>query len=428
MKYSSASCGMICWAIGLLWLLSGFLAVQGQDRRLPDDKKYGFFLSKNKKVVRVPFELYSNLILVPVRINDSDTLRFILDTGVTNTIVTDPSVLDASALRIMRRVSLSGLGEESAVEAGVAIENRLVMGGMRANFHTMVVLDQNALPLSDYVGVTVHGIFGYEVFSHFVVTIDFQHKELILTHPKHYRYRAGKGERHSLVIRDHKPMIETVTVVREGVRYPLRMVLDTGAGHALILNQRVEGAVPPPSKVLGTQLGRGINGVVRGDLGRVPKLHLGSFVLEDVLAAFPDSTAFDAKLPRQDGRQGSIGCELLRRFVVTLHYPEQYLLLRPIQKRLREPFEYNMSGLQIRTFGKELRTYYIDSVRPDTPASGAGLRAGDQIMFVDGEPVETKSFSELTKVFQKGDGKEVELLIKRDGNLFFSRFVLRRMI
>lgn len=419
---------MICWAIGLLWLLSGFLAVQGQDRRLPDDKKYGFFLSKNKKVVRVPFELYSNLILVPVRINDSDTLRFILDTGVTNTIVTDPSVLEASALRIMRRVSLSGLGEESAVEAGVAIENRLVMGGMRANFHTMVVLDQNALPLSDYVGVTVHGIFGYEVFSHFVVTIDFQHKELILTHPKHYRYRAGKGERHSLVIRDHKPMIETVTVVREGVRYPLRMVLDTGAGHALILKQRVEGAVPPPSKVLGTQLGRGINGVVRGDLGRVPKLHLGSFVLEDVLAAFPDSTAFDAKLPRQDGRQGSIGCELLRRFVVTLHYPEQYLLLRPIQKRLREPFEYNMSGLQIRTFGKELRTYYIDSVRPDTPASGAGLRAGDQIMFVDGEPVETKSFSELTKVFQKGDGKEVELLIKREGNLFFSRFVLRRMI
>ena len=75
-------------------LLLSCLAAQGDDpQRTPDKDRYGFFISGNRTWTRIPFQLHSNLIIVPVRINESDTLYFILDTGVSNTIITDPAAL-----------------------------------------------------------------------------------------------------------------------------------------------------------------------------------------------------------------------------------------------------------------------------------------------------------------------------------------------
>ena len=51
---------------------------------------YGFALGGHRNSLKVPFQLLSNLIIVPVLINHSaDTLHFILDTGVSSTILFD---------------------------------------------------------------------------------------------------------------------------------------------------------------------------------------------------------------------------------------------------------------------------------------------------------------------------------------------------
>ncbi len=89
-----------------LLLAIGFLlpyvAVWGDDhnRRIPDKERYGFFIANNRAFTRIPFQLHSNLIIVPVQINQSDTLYFILDTGVSNTIITDPTLFVKSRLRL----------------------------------------------------------------------------------------------------------------------------------------------------------------------------------------------------------------------------------------------------------------------------------------------------------------------------------------
>ena len=416
--------------LGILILLSGLSVARSKDD-LPQvsNEKYGYFLEKNYKSARIPFELYSNLILIYVRINDTDSLRFILDTGVSSIIVTDPTILKPDKLRLTRKVNLTGAGEGKSIAAHVAIDNQFAMGRLRANHQNIVVLEEDFLRLSEYVGVPVHGIFGYEIFNNFVVTIDFAKKELVLMQPDRYKYKSRKGDKHPLIIEDTKPFTDAVTLLADGREHPIRVLIDTGAGHALLLNNRPGGDnFRLPEKVIRAQLGRGLNGVINGNLGRIDQVRLGRFTMDNIVASFPDSLAFGSKLSGAFDRQGNIGCELLRRFKVTMNYRDRYMVLKPIKSRLREKFEHDMSGMEIRAEGSNLRSYIVNHVQEKSPASEAGLSEGDQLLFIDTHSATDLNVSDIYKLMQLGDGKHIELMVKRNGNIFFTRLTLRRMI
>ncbi len=398
-----------------------------QKNRDPEDK-FGFFLDGKRQTARIPFEFHSNLIIVPVQINDSDTLHFILDTGVSTTLITDPQALSKQRLRITRQVNIAGAGEGRPVTAHVALDNSLAMHHMKANHQNLLILDEDFLHLSEYVGVPVHGIFGYDVFNNYVVTINFATKELLLEKPSRYKYRKGKGERYPITVEDTKPFTNAVALFADGREHPIRVVIDTGAGHALFLNKIAEDPIPLPEKVIRTQLGRGLNGVINGSLGRIERIKFGRFELDNIVASFPDSASFGAKLPDSAERQGNVGCELLRRFKVTMNYHDGYMVLKPVKRRLRESFEHDMSGLEIKALGADLRSYFVYAVAKNSPAAQAGLTEGDQILFINDAPAKEISISEIYKMLQLGDGKEVELLVKRDGKIFFTKFMLHRMI
>lgn len=414
----------------LIGLLLGSMSVFAVDfPETPDKDRFGYYLTGNRSSIRVPFELHSNLIVVKLRINESDTLNFILDTGVSNTIVTDPQALKRQPLQLTRKVKLSGAGEGNNLTATVAIDNTLSMGAMRAAHQNIVILDEDILHLSEYVGVPIHGIFGYDLFNSFVVSIDFGNRELTLTQPKRYTYKPRFGDRYPIIIQNAKPYLD-VTAMLSGERtVPLRVVLDTGAGHALMLDgQSSVCALPRPEKVLRAQLGRGLNGVINGSLGRIEGIRLGRHQLQNVIASFPDSSSFGMRIVNTADRQGNVGCELLRRFHVTFNYPEQYIVLKPVKRLLRERFEHDMSGLELKAKGQQLRTYYIEKIVADSPADLAGLRENDELMFVNNEQVNTLTISDIHKSLQRGEGKEVTMVVRRGGQLIVTSFALKRMI
>jgi hypothetical protein len=261
------------------------LAARGDDHnRTPDKDRYGFFIAGNRSWARIPFELHSNLIIIPVRVNDSDTLRFILDTGVSNTIITDPSAFRHQPLRLTRKIKLTGAGEGGNLTASVAIDNRLSLGLLRASHHNLVILDEDILQLSEYVGTPVHGIFGYEIFANFVVNVDFQRREITITDPKKYRYKKRNGDRYPITIQDTKAYTDALSVFDGEKTVPLRVVLDTGAGHALLLDRsRSTASMPLPMKFIRAQLGRGLNGVINGSVGRIQKIRFGRYELANIL-------------------------------------------------------------------------------------------------------------------------------------------------
>ncbi|PWJ56646.1 aspartyl protease [Dyadobacter jejuensis] len=415
------------WLAILLFATTAYATTEESNPKVSEEK-YGYFLEKDRKTARIPFELHSNLILLYLKINDTDSLRFILDTGVSSIIVTDPHVLRPDRLQLTRRVDLAGAGEGEKVSAHVAIDNSLVMGKLRANHQNIVVLEEDFLRLSEYVGVPIHGIFGYEIFNNFVVTIDFAKRELLLTKHDHYKYKRSKGEKYPLVIENTKPFTDAVTLFADGRERPIRVLIDTGAGHALLVNNMPNETLRLPEKVIRAQLGRGLNGVINGNLGRVERIRLGKFELDNILASFPDSLAFASKLHNSSERQGNIGCELLRRFTVTMNYKEGYMVLKPIKSKIKEKFEHDMSGLEIVAEGRTLQNYYVNHVTADSPADHAGLMTGDQLLFIDDQAAGEIHISEIYKLLQLGDGRKIDFLVKRNGDIFFTRITLKRMI
>lgn len=414
----------------IVGLLCTGLAARGDDHhRTPDKDRYGFFIAGNRTWTRIPFQLHSNLIIVPVRINDSDTLQFILDTGVSNTIITDPSAFRKQPLRLTRKIKLTGAGEGSNLTASVAIDNRLSMGGLKASHHNLVILDEDILKLSEYVGTPVHGIFGYDIFANFVVNVDFQRREITIMDPKKYRYKKRKGDRYPITIQDTKAYTDALSVFDGEKSLPLRVVLDTGAGHALLLDRsRSTAAMPLPEKSIRAQLGRGLNGVINGSMGRIRKIRFGRYELDNILASFPDSVSFGMKLVDMPERQGNVGCELLRRFNVTFNYPDRYIVMKPIKRLMREGFEHDMSGLELRAKGERFRNYYVAKIIDGSPADLAGLREGDELLFVNNNSTSDLSISDIYKVLQKGEGKEVSMLVRRSGQIIIASFALKRLI
>lgn len=414
----------------IVGLLCTGLAARGDDHhRTPDKDRYGFFIAGNRTWTRIPFQLHSNLIIVPVRINESDTLHFILDTGVSNTIITDPSAFRKQPLRLTRKIKLTGAGEGGNLTASVAIDNRLNMGGLKASHHNLVILDEDILKLSEYVGTPVHGIFGYDIFANFVVNVDFQRREITVMDPKKYRYKKRKGDRYPITIQDTKAYTDALAVFDGEKSLPLRVVLDTGAGHALLLDRsRSTAAMPLPVKSIRAQLGRGLNGVINGSMGRIQKIRFGRYELDNILASFPDSVSFGMKLVDMPERQGNVGCELLRRFNVTFNYPDRYIVMKPIKRLMREEFEHDMSGLELRAKGERFRNYYVDKIIEGSPADLAGLQEGDELLFINNNSANDLSISDIYKVLQKGEGKEVSVLVRRSGQIVIAHFALKRLI
>lgn len=418
---------MTRWYLKLTFLccLPFFLTAQKSPKK---DDKFGFFLLGNSKFTRIPFQMHANLIIVPVHVNDSDTLHFILDTGVSSVIITNPEAIKYQKLNFTRRVQLTGAGEGGSLSASVAIGNTLGMGRMKATHQNIVVLEEDVLKLSEYVGIPIDGIFGYEVFNNFVVTIDFINRELLLTNPENYKYRSRQGDRYPIIIEDTKPYADVIALVEGGHELPIRVVIDTGAGHALLIDKSADNQIQLPEKVIRAQLGRGLNGVINGSLGRINKVRFGKYELDNVLASFPDSLGFGVKFAARSERQGNIGCELLRRFRVTFNYTDRYIVLKPIKRRLKETFEHDMSGLELRAKGKDLKEYIVDRIIEGSPAWEAGLEEGDEVLFINNKSSDDLIISEIYKLLQKGEGKEITLLIRRKGTIHFTKFQLKRMI
>ncbi len=412
-----------------LWVFSLLLAYCTHQTSNAQD--IGFFFVEKKQSVTIPFKWYSNLIIIPVRINESDTLNFILDTGISMNLLTDPIVAQKLNLKYIRTVKIFGAGQGDALQASVSINNQIYLPGIKARGQNVVALSDDMLQLSSYVGMPIHGIFGFELFRHFVVRIDFRTKTIRLYNPEKYKYR-GKGEKFPIIIEDTKPYMYASAIYagtdEVPVEVPIKVILDTGAGHALSLDLGTHEKIQLPDKIIRAQLGRGLNGIINGSLGRINKIKIGSYELDQVITSFPDTTSMAMQLARSLDRQGNIGCELLKRFTVIFDYTHGYVILKPDRRFFKEKFERDMSGLDVRAEGHNFQKFIVEYIYPGSPAEAAGLQHGDELIAINNEMASTYQLSDVVKVLQRGEGRIVRLFVKRQSMFFYTEFKLRRMI
>lgn len=383
----------------------------------------GFSIADGKKKVDIPIEIHNNLVVVPVVLNDALPLKFIVDTGVRTAILTQKTFSDILNLAYSRKYSISGPGGEKLVDAYVTNNVSLELPGVHGRGHAMLVLEEDYLELRNYLGTDVHGILGYELFSRFIVKIDYERKIMTLYTPE--RFRPGrKYQILPMTIEDTKPYIVTPITLADGTVIQAKLLMDSGASHGLMLDPVSDPRIKVPDKVVSSVIGRGLGGEIIGRVGRIRALQVGRYRLEHAIANFPDPNSYTDTLKASTVfRNGAIGGEIMSRFTTVFNFPEEKIYLRK-NHQFNRRFHYNLSGLIVKAKGARLSTFEITEVRKQSAGDKGGLRNGDIIVSINGLTTQYLDLNLINAYLNSKPGKKLRLEITRQGEPLKKEIIL----
>src|SRR5262249_53244552 len=163
-------------------------------------------------VATIPFHLVGTAIVLPVQIEHSDTLWFVLDTG---------AAAGSVNLPVAERLGLEFGGKSTAEGAAGAVESKqLKPSDVRLGAITLPTERGSSFPyvgLAPRMGHTMDGIVGSELFRRYVVEVDYAHSTLRLYEPSGFHY-AGTGERIPLTYTFSLPYMRAAIALRSGRR------------------------------------------------------------------------------------------------------------------------------------------------------------------------------------------------------------------
>lgn len=369
----------------------------------------------------MPIEIHNNLVIIPVKLDGQIPLNFILDTGVRPTILLDRSITDSLDVSYARTVGLYGFGKKEEIKALVSEPVKIELEGIKNTGMSVLVLQNNDLRLATHLGIHVHGIIGYDLFSRFVVKIDYFREKLTLIERSEFQL-SEKYDSVDIQLIDSKPYLKTDFHLGKSLIADAKFLIDTGASHALIIDSHTS-KVEVPTPNIESSLGRGIAGEIRGYLARIDYLEVGDQRLEDVIASFPSTSRPSGDIDRL----GSVGGELLRKFTVIFDFLHLKMYLKK-NSSFKYPFEYDMSGLEIIAEGNDLDRFVINNVRQKSAAQSVGLKAGDIILSLNNIPSSELELSRIYTSLNAKEGKKVNITVSRNGKYISRTFRLQREI
>jgi len=384
----------------------------------------GFSLPPGKTKVQFPIEIYNNLVVVPMILNNQLPLKFILDTGVRTSILTEKAYSDILNLQYSRKYTIAGPGGEKLVDAYVTNNVSLDMPGVQGRGHAMLVLDQDYLELRNYLGTDVHGIMGYELFSRFIIEVDYERKTLTLMLPERFREKK-KFQWLPIHIEDTKPYLTVSLEMNDTTTLSAKLLIDSGASHGLFLETSSNPKIRVPEKNVTSIIGRGLGGVIMGQIGKINSLNLGKYKISNVLTNFPDPNAYmdTLKTSRSVFRNGSIGGEILSRFTVIYNFPGERVYFKK-NSQYKKDFYYSLSGLTIRAKGARLKNFEITNIRANSTSQQADVQVGDRILSVNGISVSDLDLNSISGFLNSKPGRRITLQIERGGEKIKRQFRL----
>ncbi len=417
----------IFWNLFLLLLMSPYASVSANFT--PKDTtttiKLGFVLPEGTHKLSVPFEFNNNLIVIKVLLNNAIPLKFILDTGVRTTVLTEKTFTDLLNLTYTRKITIPGVGGEKLIDAYVTNNVTLEISGMVGRGHALIVLEEDLLQLKNYLGTSVHGILGYELFSRFIVEINYSKKTVTFYDPNYAKKRT-RFKSYDLEIVDTKPYINAHFSLSDSVVHKGRFMIDTGASHSFLLDKNSDSSLYIPQPSLYSHLGRGLGGELFGYISRINSVSLAPFKFDEVIATFPDSSSYELSVSA-GVRNGTIGGGLLSRFVVVFDYIHEKLYLRK-GRSYHKPFEYNLSGLVVKATGMRLDRYKIVEVREGSAAEKSGVLAGDQILIINGQYANNMTLNQVLGIINVRANKSIRMVVMRNGVRTKLHFKLERQV
>ncbi len=281
----------------------------------------GFNFMDDKLETSIKFRLINDLVIIPVKINDEMELNLVLDTGGRSVILFGNNFKKKLKL-IKQEAILNGYGKNRGKTASISLDNKVQLGDALGK--GISILITNGRYFFPYDGETkIHGIIGYQIFSRFVVTIDYKNEKLTLTEPDFYRapsdYRAM-----DLTLKDTKPYIKMDYQITEDVKSNGFFHIDTGSSREVLMFIQEGEDKLSDVNVKRCSVGKGLNGYISGYKG-----FRSNVLFEDMEA---DSRYFVVKREFSSRElrhaEGSIGSAFLKNFTIVIDYVNEKFYYR----------------------------------------------------------------------------------------------------
>jgi len=423
-----------------------------------------FYIDNAANKYVLPFKMVNNLMIIPVEVNGKK-LSFLLDTGVSNTIILNIKAKDSLKLKNTKKIKIHGLGNGEVVDAYVSTHNQIKIGKhIFDRNHKIYLILGKGFNLSNRMGEDIQGIIGGDLFKDFIVKINYSSKRITFYNPDKYKYKkCRKCDVLPLTFLFNKPYIYANAKLSDSVTVSTKLLIDSGGSDALWLFENSKKNLEVPKKFFKDYLGQGLNGNIYGKRSRIKGLSLGRFNLKNITVSFPDTISL-SKSMRHKTRQGSIGAETLKRFRLIIDYPNSKLTLKKNSKYYYNDFNYNMSGIEVVLNGQmlvsekmfslqdssnkfisnagkgvtiNLEYNYVFSLKPSmqvtdvrkgSPADLAGVMPGDFLLEVNGKPIYTYTIQDIITLFHGKEGTHINLLIERDRVRHTFSFNLKKVL
>lgn len=365
-----------------------------------------------------------DLIVVKVKINGTGPYNFILDTGVGLMLITDPKLTDSVGIVNKRVIKIAGLGDREPIEAILTPPLKVDIEGLQSHGVSAAVFKDDVLELSNYTGIHIHGLLGYEFFNQLAVKINFSDSTLLVGAPKHMRF-FSKGSKIPIKLEGNKPFVNAKVTFANGTAKQSKLVVDLGAGHFLSM-ENLENKSILQNSAVSANLGMTVTGFMNGTVSRIKELDIGKYKMKDVITSFPD---YDENLRVLLGqRDGNLGIGMLKKFDIIFNYQDSAMYLKP-GRAFKQKEEHDMSGLiyyaDMHSAEQQIMIYKVE---PGSAAEIAGLKPKDEIVEINFKPASQLSMQRIDNLFKSTDGRKVILGIYRDQKYIDIILTLKRRI
>jgi hypothetical protein len=319
-------------------------------------------------LVQLPAQLLGNLFVVEAKWDKFGPYRFVVDTGSSVTLMSPTlvkrygeEVRPADARVAGGRVRVAG-ADGGVLELPAAAVSRLELG--EARFENVPVLVYDCSTLSSHLGVRIDGVLGFPLFRETLLTLDYPGRRLLLQPADSAALVPG-----SVVPFDDGRKTPLVRLRLGDVQFAA--LVDSGSEADFSINPAGLSpayATPPREGTLVATLA--------GDRSqRVARLRdplqLGDQVFPRPIVELTDALS-------------SLGGGALRHFTLTFDQRRDRLFLQRVGGALSAAAPRRSLGL---SFAKLPAYWRVASVLDSSPAAQAGIRAGDLVVRIEGEPV-----------------------------------------
>lgn len=389
----------------LIWGIVSLFAYTTYEAEEPEPRAAPIHFAAGAHESTVPAQVYAEHIFVPVRVNNGETTWFVLDTGSSETVISKP-LAEKIGLAFQWETGTGGVIRSMPVSTAKNV--LLQLSAVEVLTNRVAIVDLSFMQQT--LGRSVDGLLGYDVISHFVVQVDYEHHRVTFHDPATFVPDRGSAELAIALLRD-VPQVATKLLLPGRAPIAVKCLIDSGAG-SLILSPSFVGANRVLESVGKTMTVSDLHfgGESKEVAARIGWLQFGPYVLHQPVTVMPR----DARgLLASPGVDGLIGGEILSRFTITFDYPNRRILFKPVG-HFAEPFRADASGLSIRVKTAANGPVEIDNVEPDSAATTAGLQKGDVIRAIDGHPTSEFDLDKVRKMFQQS-GRTIRLTVEREG-------------